>query len=524
MKIRLLWLIFLGAFVLRFALAQTAEHPGIADPNHYFNMGYRLTQGQGFTVDYIWQYNNDYDRITHPEDYWMPVTSLVVAAALTLFGTSVQAAFVPFILLGAIVLPILAYVAARQLSCSEESSLFAGAAVGVLPEFVMNSMRTDTTLINAALITATILLLTSGLRQGQVRAFVGAGITTGAAYLTRSDSSLLIPMLGVMLVIYRWWGRSYAAPVQRWRYAVLVPVLAAILITPWIIRNLRDTGSATSAARMGDMFFLADYRDHYVYSTDLNLQTLLDRQTPRQLITKRLFEMAAGLKIMYTSLDVALPIGVLGGLLLLVATRDRDRLLILAPTLILLGGFYVFYTVLVPFKSQGGSFKKAYLSLVPLLVPLAAYALDRAIPDRRLRRGTMLLILGFMAANAVELTRADLKASSNYLAQMRRVVQQIEALPDTNQDNEIVVMTQDPFMLGFLGLRSVVIPMESRDTILDVAQRYGIDYLMMPPARPALDPLYNGRETDPRFIIAATIPGTAIEIYRFNPDAAIGSP
>jgi hypothetical protein len=227
---------------------------------------------------------------------------------------------------------------------------------------------------------------------------------------------------------------------------------------------------------------------------------------------------------MYTTLDVALPIAILGGLLLLIASRDRDRLLTLAPALILLVGFYVFYTVLVPFKSQGGSFKKAYLSLVPLLIPLAAYALERAIPDQRIRRGTMLLILAFMTTNAIELTRADLKATNNYLAQMRRVIQQIERLPDTNQDGEIVLMTQDPFVIGFLGLRSVVIPMESRDTILEVAQRYGVDYLMMPPARPALDPLYTGDEIDPRFSVAAAIPGTAIELYRFNFDAPTGRP
>src|SRR5690606_34354217 len=118
---------------------------------------------------------------------------------------------------------------------------------------------------------------------------------------------------------------------------------------------------------------------HYAYQRDFTLQTMLDQQTPAQIIGKRLFEMAAAAKLMYTALDVFLPVLVAGGLLLVVAARDRERLLALAPTLVLLLGVFVFYTVLVPYKAQAGSFKKAYLTLIPLLLPLAGYALERAV-------------------------------------------------------------------------------------------------------------------------------------------------
>lgn len=44
---------------------------------------------------------------------------------------------------------------------------------------------------------------------------------------------------------------------------------------------------------------------------------------------------------------------------------------------------------------------------------------------------------------------------------------------------------------------------------------------MMPPDRPALDPIYNHNETDPRFVAVTSIPGTAIEIggFDFSTDA-----
>jgi 4-amino-4-deoxy-L-arabinose transferase-like glycosyltransferase len=510
-----LFLVCLWALALRLALAPSVRLPGIADPNHYYNLGRQLATGHGFTIDYVWQFNHPPNTITHPEDYWTPLTGVVVAASMKLFGISVRAAILPSILIGALALPLLAYWAARQMRCTETASLFAAAMAAVLPEFVMNSLRTDTTLLSTVFVDLTILALTYGVRRGGPLPFAILGVTTGLAYLVRSDGVLLLPMVAVTLLVYARWGRPYVQRLKDWRYVVLAPLLAVLVALPWLVRNVRETGSLTTP-KLGYMFFLTDYREHYVYSTKLSLNTLLESQTPAQLIAKRLFEMAASVKLMYTTLDVVLPVAVAGGLILLVVARDRDRLLILAPTLILLGGFFFFYTVLVPFKSQGGSFKKTYLSLIPLLLPLAGYALERAITDRRLLLGTLLLTIGFMSADAIELSRADISFASHYLDEMRTVVDDARALPDTNGDGEIVLMDQDQFILGFLGLRSVVIPMESRDVVLEVAQRYHVDYLMMPPARPSLDPIYEGKETDPRFVPVKAIPGTDIVLYRFE--------
>ena len=113
---------------------------------------------------------------------------------------------------------------------------------------------------------------------------------------------------------------------------------------------------------------------------------MLASQTPGEIVGKRLFEMAAAAKMMIDTLD-ALPIFVIGGLLLLVGLRDRERLITLSPVLILLLGAFVAYTVLIPYKAQAGSYKKFYLALVPLLLPLAAFALEHAVQNHRVRRG-----------------------------------------------------------------------------------------------------------------------------------------
>jgi len=515
------WLIAicLAALVVRAGLALFAEHPGVADPNHYYNLGRQLVAGRGFETDYLWHYYNPPETITHPDDFWMPLAGVLAAGGMALFGESVQGALVPFIVLGSL-LPLAVYAAARQFGCAPECALYAAGFGAALPEYVMNSVRTDTLIPNALFVTLAITLLVAGLRRGRWLAFASSGLCAGLAYLTRGDNLLLIPMLLVTLAVY-WLAARFSAhafPRQRLAGALLALLVAGTIAAPWLARNVAETGTALTP-NLNRVFFLTDFRDHYAYGRDLTWDTLRASQTWGQIVGKRLFEMAASVKLTFTTLDTILPVAIGGGLLLLLVRRDADRLLVLAPTLILLGGMFVFYSVLTPYGSQGGSFKKGYLSLVPLLLPVGAYAFEQAIPRLAYRRAAVLLTLGLMTANAVELTRADIRFNTTYLREMEKVRDTALALPDTNGDGEIILMAQDPFMLYFLGLRSVMIPMEDRDTVLEVARRYGADYLMMPPARPSLDPLYTGDDADPRFVRAAEIPGTPVVLYRFVHDA-----
>ncbi len=501
-------LIVLAAFVLRLILAAFVPHPGIGDPNHYYNLGVALVEGRGFTMDYIWHYNDPppAGTLEHPFDHWMPLAGVLAAGGMALFGQQVLAALLPFMLCGAL-LCVVGYAAARQFGCGQGASLFVAAACGLLPEFLLNALRTDTTIPNALFVCASIVLLTHGLRHDRAWAYLASGVLAGLAYLTRNDAILLLPMLVVVLVIYARWGG-----LRRAYLALLMPLAALVVVAPWLARNQQALGYLTTRETR-TMYFFTDQRDHYAYQRDFTLQTMLDQQTPAQIIGKRLFEMAAAAKLMYTALDVFLPVLVAGGLLLVVAARDRERLLALAPTLVLLLGVFVFYTVLVPYKAQAGSFKKAYLTLIPLLLPLAGYALERAVTDVRLRTGAMLLALAFMGANGVELVRADTAFTRLYSDYIAQVAAAARALPDTNGDGEIVLMAQDPFMFRTHGLRSVMLPMESRETVLDVARRYAVDYLMMPPDRPALDAIYNGTDDDPRFVRVVEISGTNAVLY-----------
>jgi hypothetical protein len=210
------------------------------------------------------------------------------------------------------------------------------------------------------------------------------------------------------------------------------------------------------------------------------------------------FQALANVKTSYTVLDVALPITTLLGLGGLVARRDRNRLSLLLLPFVLVILLYLFYSFLVPFHTMGGSFKKSYMSLIPFLAMTSAWGIIEYVQPRRtayLLAGLMALIMGL---NAIELVRADFYQAGRYDSAIAALGDWLNRAGDRNGDGKITVMAQDPFILNYHGFPALIIPSDDRDTILEAAYRYQVDYIILPAARPALDPLYDGEETDPR--------------------------
>ena len=513
-------LIVLGAFAFRALLAALfVRFPGIADSNHYFNMALGLLDGQGFTIDYIWQYNVPPASIIHPEDHWMPLAAMLAAVPMALFrtaeGTFNPASLLLFMACGAL-LSVVAFWGARQLKLSDHAALFAAGAAAFTPELVLNSVRTDTTIPTALFVGVALLAFIEGLRRGGPGWMLFSGAMIGLAYLTRNDALLIFPAFLVYGVLVWWAGRRgwIARPHLRW--ALLVPVVALLVVLPWLIRNLNEIGQLGSP-ETADMFFFTDNLDHYAFGRTFTLDGLLAAQSVTQIAGKRLFEAAAGFKVLLEALGGFMAVAVSGGLLLMLARRDRERLLTIALPLILLFGVFVAYAVFIPYKAQAGSLKKGILMLLPLLLPLGAYALQEAVTNPRIRSGAMALALAVLAFWAFDLVRLDGAFAVRYLGAMQTMAAQAEQLPDVTGDGELRFMAQDPFMLRFVGLRSIMYPHEDLDTTLDIARRYGVDYLLFPADRPQFAAIQDGSAADPRLTEAGQVPGTTFSFLRVEP-------
>ena len=509
-------LIIIGGLVLRLFLLTYIHNPGLNDQNHYYNLGQRLVQGEGFTIDYVWHYSRLPEDIVHPIDHWMPLAGAVVAIGMTIGGETPQGALLLFIVMGTL-LPLLVYAFSKQLSPSEPIALVAALFTAVLPDIVWNSLRTDTTILNMALITSAVILLNHGLRHDKWWGFVGSGFLVGLAYLTRNDSIVFLPMLVVLLIAYLLLGRKLTSSRALIQAMVLVPLTFAITSAPWLIRNQQELGMF-GTAESDRMFFMVDQRDHYAYGMELTLETMLERQTISEHIIKRAFELGAGVKQMGVSLEILLAIAVPIGIIWLVWKRDWNRLLLVAPAVIWTGGILVAYPILLPLKSQSGSFEKAFLTIVPILIPVGVLAIDTVIKNTNLKWGVVALAVAWMTISSIGMVQRETVFADVYYASIEKLVETLKAMPDVSGDNEIRIMSQDPYVMSTFGYKSIMTPLATREDTLNLAHRYEIDYILMPAGRPDLKNLYLEQETDPRFILSAHIADAGenpFELYRF---------
>ncbi|MCY4072229.1 MAG: glycosyltransferase family 39 protein [Chloroflexi bacterium] len=546
-SVKLAAIIVAGLF-FRLSLLSFVHNPGLHDPIHYFNLGTRLAAGQGFTINYIWHYGSLPSDVTHPIDHWMPLAGAAAGTGIALFGESSHASLFIFVLVGSL-LPVLVFLAAKQLAQPEGAAITAAAFAAFLPDMVWASLRTDTTILNASALCLSVLLFNRGLRYGHRWSIVLCGFTAGLAYLTRNDSVLLLPLFisVAALRVLRTGQRSTI----REAALLLLTLFASFLLTvaPWLIRNLQEL-DMLGPAETSRMFFMVEHHDHYAYGLPISLESMLGRQSIADLLGKRAFELLAACKQIMVSFTLPLFALVLGGIGLLFRERDQplggsekacsahaksqafsslqrravrkqERLLLAAPAIIWLLGILLAYPILLPLKSQAGSFEKAFLSILPLFLPFAALSLEHFLREPRLRLGVVTALLAWFAFSSYGLVREETAKADLYYGSIGVLIEALEDLPDLTGDGRLRIMTQDPYVFSYFGYESLMTPFASRADTLDLARRFDIDYLMMPPGRPALDALYLGQESDARFLLAAHLPEAGekpFELYRFVHD------
>ncbi|MGB7340870.1 MAG: glycosyltransferase family 39 protein [Phototrophicaceae bacterium] len=487
----------ISSLILRIALLIFIENPGLNDQNHYYNLGTRLLNGDGFTIDYVWHYSHLPASIEHPIDHWMPVAGIAAAIGMFIFGEGAQSALFLFIIMGSL-LPVVVYSAAKQYDLSDNLALMASAFAISIPDFVWNSLRTDTTIINMLLIPASIIAFIHAIKHQRWWSYIICGVLGGIAYLTRNDSILILPLVVSCAVVYLIWGKAYTNRRQLWRL-IVIPIAFAITIAPWLVRNYQ-TLDMLGSPETSRMFFMVDAKDHYAYNMSLTLESMLERRTISEHINKRLFEFFAAIKQIIISLDGVLPLLMAIGLLSLLWQRNRQSWLTALPVVLWILGILIAYPFLLPLKSQSGSFEKAYLTIVPMMLPFAAFAIDRLFKNNLWRVIAVLVTVLLMAANSFDVVRSETQRANQFYANMQRLTDIIMTLDDRTGDDEVRVMSQDPFPMSYFGIKSVMTPLTTtREDVLALTDRYDIDYLIMPAARPALDALYQQGEIDERF-------------------------
>ena len=523
-------LILALALLPRLVLWQIADHPGLWDPTEYYNLAVNLHDGRGCNLDSIWNFATKPDAVTHPIDHWLPLPGIVAAGSFALFGVSVQAALLPFVLLGALQ-AILVYAFAGQIGTSRFVQVFAALATAYTPWLFLSSLHSDTTTLFGVLAFGALVSVYEGV-TGSGRWLWLGGLLTGLAMLTRNDALMLIPAGGLAALWLTWRGVGRIP----WRDVAIGGVLLAVVLVPWLMRNQSALGTPWPGSTVQSMF-VTGHEDFYAYSKEISAHTYLG-QGLGTILAKIAFELAASVKLMITLVELIFPVAILGGLLdalwphpIMNAQADqqseqqpdtansridlRPHLAALLFVLLTWGA----YGMLMPYLRQGGSFKEAHLAMVPFLLIIGAQAVERVVRPRRALLVVAGLTLALLLANAVELTRADFKTNDGQAAIYEDVRDALDTLQAASE-REIIVMTRDPWSVNLItGYRAVMVPNESLDVILEVADRYGVTHLLAPVPRDAISAIDRGETSSPRLSRVMEFPQHDKHLYAIIPAA-----
>ncbi|MBN2499219.1 MAG: hypothetical protein JXB38_00550 [Anaerolineales bacterium] len=495
------YLILFGlALLVGAGVVALQPHPGYMDAQYYYAGALRLAAGQGFTEPYVWNYLGDLGELPQPSHgYWMPLTSLVALLGLKLapFLAAFTAARIGILLVMALIAPLTAALT-FQLNKRRDLALIAGLLAVFSGLYLPFLTTTDAFGIYMLLGAGFFLLL------GRDDVFLksnwhvlGLGALAGLFHLARADGGL---WLGVALAaIALKWLVSEGGRGAKFRQllvgSVLVGVGYGVVMGPWLLRNLNVFGTLLAPGGSRALWVL-NYDELFIYP-------------PERLTMARWWESGLGVILAARWEAFKVNFGTLIGvegyvflfpLLLAGAWVERtDRRVQIGA--LAYGLTFAVMTLVFPYSGGRGGLFHSGAALQPLLLALAVIGLDHALGWMGQKRGWNVRQARVVFGSALVVFAAAL---SGY-AVVNQVLPECTEMQGSYQDFEaaliefgagpedVVIVNNPPGYYLATGRSAIVIPYGSPEDLLELAERYHAEYLILEIPQPGLEELY----TDP---------------------------
>lgn len=505
------------------------------DVSFYYTVARNLAEGRGFVIDYIWNFWDDPQGFPTPSNtWWMPLTSVICAAGMKLFGVEYGVAQATMIAFSSL-LPLVAWFLARELCGGRLVPLLAAALASTFHLFLDQPCAP---LSHGPYVVLASLALALGLRAGRTgRGWALAGGAVALTQLARSDGLLLSAAVAAS-----WLLVARAPRPSWWRSGLLFAAGYVLVMSPWWAHNLSQIGALQAGGSLRAMY-LREYEQWYSLPGSVTREAwLADGWDPvlrlKASVARRNAEtLAEGLVIGAAdreqawgspALAATLALAWAGVALALARRATRRPALVLAAHAAL---EFAFYTLV--FTAVGPeSFRSGMYSLYPALLALAALALVQGLrlaarllpgpPERaaRLAGAAAVLATGLLVAGQWARGAEAMASKARGIGHLNAFYAQVreKLLPRLGPDP--VIMARDVHELHALtGVRCVQIPYESEPVIRETARRFGVTHILLlgdpqQSSRPALrdidrlpwyEPVYSGRPK-----------GQELRIYRFK--------
>jgi hypothetical protein len=494
--------------------------PGYMDADYYYAGGLQLATGHGFTEPFLWNYLDDPSGLPHPSNaYWMPLASLLAAAGALLSGPgSWFAARIGFLAVAAAVPPLTAalawsFTSRRDLALT--SGLLAVFSVFYLPFLPV----TDT--FGLYMLLGGLFFLILNRKSSIVNPFL-LGLISGLMHLSRADGLLwlFMAMVAVLFVLPK--------PPQRRSlftfYALLITLLGYLLVmAPWFIRNISAFGAPLAPG--GSKMLWLTYYDQ-LFSYPASRLTFASWWQSGLLAILKARGWSLGVNLANTlSVQGEVFLLPLIGIGLWHLRKDRRVQLAALAWLLTLGAM----TIAFPFAGARGGFFHSGAALQPVWWALAPLGLGRVIEWGRQKRGWDMARAGkvfrsALVGSAIILTvvivwgRVMGGKGGQAWGQENAAYSQINKyLVSQGATAEAVVMIANPpgFYLAS-GNPAIAVPDGDVNTLLTVARRYNVLYLIMEEGSVPADllPVYGNPIGQPDLIYLGEVEHARIFLVR----------
>lgn len=490
--------------------------PGYTDVYYHLNAANRFASGQGLTDPYVWTYIGALDHLPMPSHlYWMPLTSFVAGISMILFNApgNYAVAQLPFLLMFWAT-TCMGYWLGWRIGRSARHAWVAGLLTLFNGFYTKFWGEIDTFAPYALFGSLALVMMGIGIVdlvgaktstppptppriQGRARTrhlvivWFAAGALSALGHLTRADGMLLV-IVGVMMIVsvgvWRNWvqraaslpsgdesGRHAGLPLRQIGITLVALVAGYLLVMlPYFGRNLQAIGSPLPLGGTQAIWF-REYNDIFNFPPNSTPQTLLANGIGGLIASRRVavinnlatFVAVEGLIVMTP--------------LMLIGLWQRRRNPLLFPFALYALGMHLAMTFVFPFPGYRGGLLHSAAALIPFWAALGVVGLDEVIEwiaKRRRRwnvRSAKLVLSSGLVLLAVGL--------SAYIGFNGRVTPQTPALytelRSTVPADARILSDDPPELYYYTGMGGATLPNGTQDTVLAVARRYQIDYLLL---------------------------------------------
>ena len=474
------------ALVARVGASLIVPDPAYLDAAYYEVVARALVAGDGFRVPIVWSFLETGG--VFPADpvlpvasnrHWMPLTAILSAGSMAALGTSRFAAELPHVVLASLLVPATAWIgwwlwgSRRVAILSGVLALFAGPMLVYLP------MVDSFALFGIAGAVALVASMRAAAAGAPGWWLVVAAVALAFATLTRVDGILLgvAPLTAWMVRrgIGPW--RVEGTELSGW-WLVVGVVAAAVVITPWLVRQWLEFGTLLPSAG-GRLLWIRSFNEQFSVTGDPTMASYLELGLPAILAQK-----LEGIVLLVGRTTVLLGGAFIAPFLYGLWTGRRRP--VLAPFIVFWIVHFASMALVFTLHAPAGAYYHSAWAWLPIGIPLAVAsglplldALGRRVPMLTRQRNVRFLV-GAATAGAIVLS---IVGSAALVAQWRReyrVVQAAGAYLAEHATATDVVMYVDPPSLNLLtGNPAVAPPFDPPETIQRVAEEYGVRWMVV---------------------------------------------